>query len=456
VVACACLGGLVGVQSCADDGAKYGPCQCPGADVDAGPAQEDAGTVDSGVRVPVDAGPADSDAGLPLGSPCTYPDAFSSAPPTPGHCEGNAAVVCDPLLKVTVKQACAAGETCLLVQVDQPARPTSPPMPHHSYTWASCVPGDAAPCTWIYDEAAGYWVPSQGTYTRCATSHQQSRCVLPLPEPPVVFPSNAGTPNGFWIPHDCQADETCRAQGGGGVCTVGSTACTGYSQSCDADAFVLRCENPGEFPTRAACPADTACRPGCDAWSASCLADAMIADPGLCVLGTPDRCSSDNTARLVCHAEGLPCFERAGQCVCSDYVDQCASPLVCKERTALDGTRFAECAYDVDCVSGSRCDGKLSIRCANDYPSVSDCAQLAMECASGAAGPGCVSGTDACSMVESPGCKDASTVDLCCPIDGVANVGVGAYPCVPGRRFTMACPVSPFAVYQCQSGQCVH
>lgn len=443
-VDCACVGGRVGAQTCRGDGTRWEPCQCP--------VQADAG-----VAVVVDAGTAAGDAGAPdagsslvqPGADCVFPDRLATVAPTSGRCDGNAAIACDQTLSKMVKVDCGTLE-CREVPVRQPgSNATTPPTPEWTYTWASCAPPGAATCPFAYSEARLYWEPSGGVYLRCASSSLIEVCRMPIPDPP--FPSNAGTPEGYWQGVSCRADETCRVQGGEGQCTVGDVLCAGWDATCESDSLLRNCEED-RYPVRSPCGAGFLCRPRCGG-GANCLEEAFVNDPGLCVSGTASRCTDDKAGVVFC--DESVCFDRGGSCVCSVGSYACTGGQTCVKHTYLDGSVVEECGWDVDCTPGDRCRGDEAVLCTGDWAEVHDCARLGMTCAAEGGSAGCVAGTATCDSAEAPGCSAPDTVDLCCPDHGLANVGSGSYPCVPGRRFTMKCPTTPLGSYQCQSGACV-
>jgi hypothetical protein len=147
------------------------------------------------------------------------------------------------------------------------------------------------------------------------------------------------------------------------------------------------------------------------------------------------------------------CFERGDGCFCEQTGSVCSDGRVCLERSYRDGTTGVECGFDIDCSAGSRCEGAAAILC-RDWGERIDCGALGMDCVAQGGAVGCVAGESSCSVSEPAGCLDEGTVDLCCPEGGEASVGIGSYPCVPGRRFTLRCPITPVGSYSCRDGQC--
>jgi hypothetical protein len=460
-VACSCTDGSPGFKTCRADGVSFGDCAC---------AEPTDGGLDHSVDAPADGKSDGSDTSLDgEGPPCVHPadnlDQASWPVPTPGACQGSAAVVCDPATHLLAAAACKAGEKCVTYEVQENPDPTMYTQLGRTYTWAGCIPDGAQPCAWSWKEQSGSYPPGwwESDFTNACVTGAVHRCLMPaIPDAPAYGALYAGTATGYIEVETCASGEECADDPGfpGNPDCFASplVVCDPADSKCTANVLFDCYGYP--YQKKVDCTAlGQVCREDCDSGlpfkTASCKQD-LPAGLSACDASTyAASCTNADTIQR-CDA----CFLQAGVCKCYALARACdevgcgwAADCKCADVTT-GGKTTSQCidASFVLCdeaATQDACNGQTASRCVG-YKLEVDCTKYGEVCLLASGVAGCVSSpATTCSSTLTRTCS-GNVITGCCPASGMFQTDAYVVPCTPGNLVKMDCS-SLYGPFKCQT-----
>jgi hypothetical protein len=408
------------------------------------------------------------------GGHCVYPtdgigaDGSTALPqPTPGTCQGNTAVTCDPATHALQGTACGASEACAVFTVTE--HPWTTPPPGRTYAWAGCIPAGATPCAFSWSSFGpdsyppGQWVTSYAG--NCQGNDALGCTMAPVITDPSYVSEGAGTTTGYVSVTTCASDEACAVDPQDSSyagcyasplvsCSpVANSACSGdLLLSCDGYAYqtIVDCAAQGQV-CREDCPI------GLPNANAECR-DPLSPSATQCAPSTFTAVCADSTDLEDCNpytfAPGPDgdCFMNAGQCVCYATVHSCGDigcgvdSTDCECASVLsDGGTTPQCVLATSTLcdpstTPDSCKGSVAQTCIG-YIVPTDCASLGEICKVEGGHAGCAaSPATTCSGSASPTCT-GDTLSGCCPPSGQfpINLENATTPCAPGFTVRFSC-----------------
>lgn len=393
---------------------------------------------------PADGGGAEtgsrSDA-APPGKPCTPPGLDITSKPTPGRCQGSVAITCDGETKTEHSEACSGDTECRTFELDERKfdRDTGNGwLDSRKYTWAACIPKDAAPCTLTFNSIGGQWRPVDKPFFTCDGDDEVS-CRVPRPDYPEGTKDGwqlaVGALDGWFFRTPCPAGETCRqalhedrtkcGPKSAAACTPGATA------RCEQGGVTI-CDFEYGYEVHGACAAGQVCGPICDGRIGCFPTGAAVCEPA----SKPTACDTATS------------YTRCNELTCLPKVEDCSSILASTpggwanfpgKCAVVQGSPRCILTTDVVCDAATfveRCDGAKAVRCRDGLERAASCDLEGLVCGIASGKAGCKAAQAPACTAGSPSTCDGGTVVSCCRADGLSR---GGQPCVPGYESRYDC-----------------
>lgn len=379
--------------------------------------------------------------------PCTPPGESAAAVPTPGQCVNGAAVTCSGETATLLTTACGPDEQCHEYPVQEHTfdsiQATGWDLTRE-FTWAGCVPVDAAPCERSFN--GHYW--DWPDYAPQCGGDAKTYCAMPaLPEYELVGAQTVvGTEAGYVFAEPCPAGDTCREPLGGpsggfsslACIPIDAPVCSSFAEAC-AGEVLHYCDLTYGYERDYDCAQNgDLCRPGCDGVDMSCVeGGSQSCDPN----SHPQVCSTplSYTACPDCNTSEVDC----SWVVVCDWNDCYSIPGRCEvlqgQPTCIDAS-----AVLCDPDAAETCNGSVAQTCPYGILHARDCASDGLACFVGQGDrAGCAPADSQPCTIGDPYQCEGSLLVGCCPASGDFYSFGDQPPCPPGYLSEIDCSTLP-------------